>query len=235
MKIFDCHFHIDSGDERYDIDVAGRNVIFNSFASYHQHITSVKGTDSVSIIFDHVHHFADVKQMLNEKKVAALKIHARVQKLAAADYPALIEKLRELVPTVPVIIDAFYFGDDLEYQPSLQQIINIARAFPSLPIIVAHCGGIEILKYFYHLRPLENIHYDLSFSLAYLRQASVFADYKNLVKYSSHDRIMFGTDFPYVGAKLQLDAFNEIVNSMNIPETSVEKMLFGNAVRLFGK
>jgi len=233
MNIFDCHFHIESGLDKYNINVAGRNVIFNSFDAYYEFKEQVGRLDSISLLFDYRHHLSEVIELMETKKIAALKIHNRVQKITAADYPILLEQLEEAKPTVPIIIDAFYFGDDLEFQPNLANIISIARRFPDVPIIVAHCGGIEILKYFYHLKSLANIHFDLSFSLAYLKHTSVFADYKNLIKYGNADNILFGTDYPFVNAKLQLDAFTEITEEMNIPLPSVEKMLYGNAQRLF--
>jgi len=235
MNVFDCHFHIETGLERYDIDVAGKNIIFNSFDSYYQYKDKATDADSISLIFDYREHFEDIMEILQTKKIAALKIHNRVQKIGAADYPLLLEQLEEAKPTVPIIVDSFYFGDDLEFQPNLRNIINIAKKLPDVPVIAAHCGGIEILKYFYHLKSLENIFFDLSFSLAYLRHASVYTDYKNLIKYGNPGKILFGTDYPFVNAKLQLDAFTEIANEMNISETAREQILFSNAAKLFKK
>jgi predicted TIM-barrel fold metal-dependent hydrolase len=235
MNVFDCHFHIETGLDRYDINIAGKNVIFNSFGSYHQFKGQVGEQDSTSLIFDYRNNFDEVRQLMTARKIDALKIHNRVQQIAAADYPVLMEHLEEANPALPIIIDAFYFGDDLEFQPDLANIISIARRFPNNPVIVAHCGGIEILKYFYHLKSLDNIFFDLSFSLAYLKNTSVYTDFKNLIKYGNRDNIMFGTDYPFVSAKLQLDAFTEIADEMNVTEQAREKMLYSNAVSVFKK
>ncbi len=233
MNIFDCHFHIETGFDDYNIDVAGRNVIFNSFDSYYKFKGQVSDADSTTLIFDYRNHFEDIMELLEMKKINALKIHNRLQKIGAADYPVLLEQLDEAKPEVPIIIDAFYFGDDLEFQPNLGNIIAIAKRLPDVPIVVAHCGGIEILKYFYHLKSLSNIYFDLSFSLAYLRNSSVYTDYKNLVKYGNPARILFGTDYPYVSPAEQLDSFMGIAKDMSVPAATIEKMLFTNAHQLF--
>lgn len=233
MQIFDCHFHIENGTDDYNIEVAGRNIIFNSFDSYYKFKNHVTDADSVTLIFDYRNHFEDIMELLETGKVNALKIHNRIQKISAADYPVLLEQLDEAKPTVPIIVDAFYFGDDLEFQPNLGNIIAIAKRLPDVPVIVAHCGGIEILKYFYHMKSLQNIYFDLSFSLAYLRHSSVYIDYKNLVKHGNPARILFGTDYPYVSPAEQLNAFMEITRDTNIPAATVEKMLFTNAQQLF--
>jgi predicted TIM-barrel fold metal-dependent hydrolase len=233
MPIFDCHFHIESGTERYNIEAAGRNIIFNSFDSYHKNNGLASKDDSITIIFDYRNHFDEVKTLLVNKEVAALKIHNRVQKIGAPDYAVLVSMLEEVAPTVPIVIDAFYYGDDLEFQPNLGNIIQIAKKFPGIPIIVAHCGGIEILKYFYHLKPLSNIYFDLSFSLAYLKNTSVYADYKNLLKYGNHDQILFGTDYPFIDARAQLSTFRDLADEASLKKSVVDKVLFDNAQSLF--
>ena len=233
MKIFDCHFHIESGFDNYDINVSNKNVIFNSFNSYIDNMNKLNKSDSISIIFDYINHYDDIDLLLRMKKVNALKIHSRLQKLKHGDYPVLIEHIEALSPQVPIIIDAFYFGDDIDFHPNIKEIIYIAKKFPHLPIVVAHCGGIEVLKYFYYLKSLNNIFFDLSFSLVYLRNTSVFQDYKQLIRFGGINRIMFGTDFPFVSAKSQLDIFLQIIDEINMPDTVREKMLFSNAYDLF--
>lgn len=233
MRVFDCHFHIEKGLANYDIAVNGKNVIFNSFESYHQHKTLLKEEDSLSLIFDYRNNLAEFKQLHDAGKIDGLKIHHRIQKIKIADQAELLHHLKELNPQVPIIIDAFYFGDDLECQPSLAAILAVAKQHPAIPVIVAHSGGIETLRYFYHLKVLDNIYFDLSLSLAYLRETSVYPDLKNLLRHGNTSRIMFGTDYPFISAAQQLEVFHEMATDLNKTEEEKDKMLYQNAVRLF--
>src|SRR5690606_12487867 len=129
MKIFDSHCHIETGFENYNIDVEAKNIIFNTIESYKEHRNNVGTNDSTSVIFDYSNHFNYIKELSDTNQIQALKIHSRLQKLAEHQYPALIEKLEALKPATPIIIDSFFYGDEIDYQPSLNATINIAKKF----------------------------------------------------------------------------------------------------------
>jgi len=95
MRLFDCHFHIEKGLASYDIAVSGKNVIFNSFESYHQHKALVKEEDSLSLIFDYRNNLAEFKHLHDAGEIDALKIHNRIQRIKATDQPELLHHLQE--------------------------------------------------------------------------------------------------------------------------------------------
>ncbi|MBX2905395.1 MAG: amidohydrolase family protein [Taibaiella sp.] len=233
MNVFDCHFHIETGLEKYDIETSGKNIIFNSIESYREHHSLASKHDTVSLIFDYKERLDEVKSIVDGGGINALKIHSRIQKLAEADYPALIEKMIAFDPKTPIIVDAFFFGDDLEFQPSLPFIVKLARQFPEIPVIVAHCGGYDVMKFFYHLRKLPNIYFDLSISLAYMRSTSVYADFKNLINFGERGRVMFGTDYPYIVPSVQLGVFNQMADELNMPSEKRNEILYTNARSVF--
>jgi predicted TIM-barrel fold metal-dependent hydrolase len=236
MKIFDCHVHIETGLARYDLEqVNHRNIIFNSIESYEANRAKVPAHDSVSLIFDCLHNLDKVKNEITENKINALKIHSRIQKLEQKDYPIITEHLRNTPDNIPVIIDAFYYGDDLEHLPSLEYIIKWAKEFPDKKFIVAHCGGYEILKYLFHLRSLPNIYYDLSFSLQYLSDSSLFLDLIKLIKFTDKSKIMYGSDYHWASPKMQYDVLRDIFGRLSLPEKEREMILYYNAVNIFSK
>lgn len=233
MRIFDSHCHIETGLDAYNIDVSGRNVIFNTIDAYNQYAGKTGSADSISVIFDYRNNFEEVKKLVSSGKANALKIHSRLQKIAQADYPALIEKLEELNPGLPIIIDSFFYGDEMDFQPDMNAAITIAKKFPQIPVIIAHAGGYNVLQYFYHLKSLENVYFELSFSLQYLRYTSAFFDIKNLLRFGSADKIIFGTDYPFADPKTELDFFMEISKDLNLSAEHADKILFLNAEKLF--
>src|SRR5579872_6316422 len=136
MKIFDCHVHIENGLNAYDLeDVGRRNIIFNSFESYNANRSKVPATDTISLIFDSINNLKGVLNEIKTNNISALKIHSRIQKLEEKDYPLITEHLKQVPNNIPVIIDAFYYGDDLEHLPSLAYIIKWAKLFPEKKFI----------------------------------------------------------------------------------------------------
>jgi predicted TIM-barrel fold metal-dependent hydrolase len=235
MKLFDCHFHITDGEQHYGIQPDARNVIFNYISEYEQKKEELKQSDCISLIFEFRNALDFVEKEVNTGRVVALKIHSRIQQLEETDYPLIFDCYEERFARkqIPVIFDAFYFGADFRYQPNLQRMAEFARRFKETKVIIAHSGGFRALEYFLHLKELPNIHFDLSFSLAYLSYASVYQDFKNLLRFASPEKLLFGTDFPFVSAKVQLERILEIFSELNMPEEKQQKILFQNSYDLF--
>jgi predicted TIM-barrel fold metal-dependent hydrolase len=165
--------------------------------------------------------------------IQGFKIHSRKQKLRAGDYSPIMEKAVEWKINLPVIVDAFYFGKDLDFQPSLPFIIELARSLPETPVVVAHAGGYRMLEYFFHLREFYNIWLDLSFSLQYLSDTSHLADLKKIIRFWDRKRIMFGSDFPFSSSAMQANILREILQDLQFSEQDNHLIFFENAAGLY--
>ncbi|HLH74949.1 MAG TPA: amidohydrolase family protein [Chloroflexota bacterium] len=102
---------------------------------------------------------------------------------------------------------------------------RLAERHPSLRLIFAHWGG---GLPFYELMPevaiaLRNVWYD-SAATTYLYHFEIFKIVAELV---SADRILFGTDYPL----LRQGPFLQKVRALGLPESTLEQILGGNAVR----
>lgn len=233
-RIFDAHYHIDNNYEGCTFDAAHRNVIFNSVDQYKAKQQVVSSEDYKTLVFDFRNNLEFVINEIQEKKIHGLKIHSKIQQIADEDYETLFEKLKGVLPgNLVVTVDAFYSGHELKYQPNLNRIAEMAKLFPETPFVIAHSGGIKVLEYFMHLRTLPNIYFDLSFSLVYLKHASVMQDFKVLLKFGHPDKIIFGTDYPFISDGEQLRCFETLANDLNLAEETRNKILFENAFRLF--
>ena len=177
-----------------------------------------------------------VREAVQSGRIAGLKIHSRIQRLPDTDtaYEPVFELLASLPPTLPVIFDAFYYGTDLAYQPALHRLIELAQHFPDRQFIAAHAGGYKILEYFFHLRPLDNVHYGLSFSLQYLQDSSCMPDLRKLLRYTPSERVIFGSDFPYAQPYKQLKDLWQLMNQLEMPIVERQNIVFNNSIRMFG-
>lgn len=232
-SIIDGLVHLEKGLDNYDLEVTARNIVFNFVEQYKRQVKQVPAGDSVTLVFDYKNNLDFVLKEAQAKKIKALKIHSRDQKIRRDDYPELIQKLSLAPAELPVIVDAFSYGPELEFQPSLEGIIQIAKALPKRKVVIAHSGGYEVLKYFFHLRPLDNIFYDLSFSLQYLEDTSVFSDLKKLIRFTDKTKILFGSDFPYASPQKQASLLEKTGSEMGLTKEEKAAVFFNNARSLY--
>lgn len=233
MKIFDCHTHIERGFNDYSLpNVANKNIVFDSIDSYRKNRHLVNSTDVVSLIID-LDQIDYVRQEVENGLVNAIVIHARDQKLNCDDYAFLLKSLALFPDQLPVLIDSFYYGEDINHQPSLEMIIEFAKKYPKKKFVIEHSGGYEVLRYFFHLRPLNNIYYDLSFSLQYLYDSSCFLDIKKLIKYTDKTKIMYGSDYFWASPSLQLEILQSIFCDLDICIDDQKLILYHNASNVF--
>ena len=227
MKIFDGHSHI--SDKTYDLNVAFRNIIFNDISEYNAFDSQA---DCISIIFDYKNY--DINSLIkSDPRIKAIKIHSRLQSLNRKGFTDLLSELKKLNLDLPIIYDAFYYGPELEFAPRIADVVDLSEQFPDVPIIVAHSGGHKVLDYFYHLRPLSNVHYCISNSLPYLKGSSSFLDFIHLIKYTPSDKILFGSDFPYCSPSHTYDLLMDIFKSLQLDQAHQESILYSNCLRLF--
>jgi predicted TIM-barrel fold metal-dependent hydrolase len=234
MRIFDVHCHIEKTLVGYNIPAQQKNIIFNDIELYIQKQHEVGGTDTKTLLFDFEKNLAFVKEQVKKKSIQGFKVHSRLQKIAEADYEELYDAFQGIdAEGLPVVFDAFYTGNQMEFQPNLNRIIEFARLFPNNTVIIAHCGGYRVLEYLQHLKNVNNIVFELSFSLSYLKYSSVLKDFQLLLRFADRNRIIFGTDFPYVDANDQLQVFLQLADELNMSEEDRDKILFANACGLF--
>jgi len=232
-KIFDAHTHIEKSFNEYDlVGVKHKNVIFNTIKSYVKNKELVSCDDTISLILD-VEKFSFVFKEIENGKINGIKIHSREQKLNNSEYDKIFIFLSKIPDNIPVIYDAFYFGDNIEFQPSLSKLISLAKGFPEKNFIVAHSGGHKILEYFFHLRQLKNIYFELSFSLQYLFDSSCFLDLKKLIKYTPANKLIFGTDYYWASPSFQWEVLENIFFDLKLSVSDQNLIVYDNAKRLF--
>lgn len=231
--VFDCHLHVEKGLDDFDIPLEGANVIFNSFEDY----TEYKGAYRDyyhTLIFSTQKESDFYNNLIANKEIVALKIHSRLQGLTRKDYPDLIAALQKVDEHIPIIYDAFYYGSELSVQPSLGGFISLVKAFPARKFIVAHAGGYEVLKYFFHLKQSQQVGFDLSLSLQYLEDSSCKADLVKMIKFMPDDRLFFGTDFPEASPSIQLKIILDIAQELQLSKEHLQGILRDNWKEFIG-
>ena len=241
--IFDSHAHIENGIvnpreiglENYDLEVDGKNFICNFPHLLKTYLKYKSENDSLCYIFDFKSDIEinNVLSLIENKQIQGLKIHSRIQKIVREDYDLICEKLKKIDINVPVILDAWYYGSELKYNPNLEGLIQIAKSQPERKFVIAHSGGYKIIEYFYHTRELENVVYDLSLTTQYLSDSSLYLDFKKFIKWIDSSRILFGSDYPYASPKFQFELISDVLINFGKSKNDLDSIFSENGRKLY--
>ncbi len=169
----------------------------------------------------------DELRRIKELGLHGVKLHPEYQQFS------LLEKRMESIWAgcealgLPVLVHA---GNDIGFPepghscPS--DFAELARRYPGLEIICAHMGGWRDWDQVERALAGQRVYLDTSFSLPYMTDQ---AQFKRLILKHGVDRILYGTDSPWQNLQTGL---NEIL-LLGLPKQQQEKILWGNAARLF--
>lgn len=180
--------------------------------------------------------FDDLKYLSDEKFIG-VKVHPDYHGYDLSSSPALdflgkvAEKTALMLFHVSCMLGTGFAG--------ALAVLRFASAHPETKIIMAHLAGIfqnPLYPYFPNLRGLElvrksackNIYVDTAHYLMYVYPGVM----EKTVELIGADRIVFGTDCPLQGP-VQMKFAVEIINNLNIPKNDKDKILHGNALKLF--
>jgi predicted TIM-barrel fold metal-dependent hydrolase len=135
----------------------------------------------------------------------------------------IYEEMEKL--NIPVL---FHCGEELsgtmKVRSSPSRIAKIKEGFPRLRIIGAHFGGFRLWDEVKQHLLGKDIYLDTSFFFGFLPDDEA----KELLLAHRPDRLLFGTDFPLVDQKKDLDFLREL----KISEKLKDQILFHNASEL---
>ncbi|MCU1347483.1 MAG: hypothetical protein JWO56_513 [Acidobacteria bacterium] len=239
MRYFDCHMHLASPDD------AG----FTKFAEYVRARGSLVGCNLVLNTADEI---AVVSRRLSELPANVVvvppfpldvevpaelrasrwwKVHPTLHEITHARIPAVIERLGAL-DAAGVMVHHFPWGDRLEHNTGLELIIEIARAFPALPVVATHGGGYESWRLRAHTARLTNVYYDFSMTFWTYAGTDFVRPWVQFVE-KRKNRILFGSDWPSAEAEPQLESAIRLAGEGGLGPEALGAQMLENSKRLW--
>ena len=171
--------------------------------------------DSDNMEEDYVH--------LESLGLKGVKLHPDFQEIAIDDKRC--EKIYELCRgEIPVML---HTGDYRYDFSNPERMARILKKYPDLTVIGAHFGGWSVWdEAAEKLAGYENFYVDCSSSLYDMSAEKA----RSLVRAYGAERVLFGTDFPMWFYEKEIERFN----SLGLTDDEAEKILYKNAVKLFG-
>lgn len=185
----------------------------------------IKNKDNERFIcFGSVHpKFSDYKEEINRVKQNGLygfKFHPDFQYFNVDD-PDMMKIYEEIGDQYPIIIHA---GDKKTDYSSPYRFANILKEFPTHKFIAAHLGGYSEWDDAKEYILGKNIYIDTSSSMCALTPQQT----EEIIRLHGVDKVLFGTDYPAVSHKYELDKFLKL----NFIKSEFDKMLYKNAEKL---
>jgi len=129
---------------------------------------------------------------------------------------------------IPVL---FHCGKELSgtmlVRSSPVRLKKVKKAFPKLTIIAGHFGGFELWPEVDEHLLGEDLYFDTAFFFGHLPQQEA----ARMLKAHPAKRLLFGTDFPLIDPRQDL----EHLNALPISDDLKERILFRNALQILKK
>lgn len=163
---------------------------------------------------------ADFDQII-QLGLKGIKLHPDFQKFNIDD-PAAFAIYERAEGVLPMLIHSGDHRYDYSHPRRLKRAL---RQFPKLTVIAAHFGGWSVWpEAAAHLTD-TGVYVDTSSSLYALSAAQA----REMIDLFGADHVLFGTDYPMWDYKIEMERFDRL----DLDELSRQKILYGNAKRLF--
>jgi len=120
----------------------------------------------------------------------------------------------------------------MEHNTGLDLVIEVARAFPQLPVVATHGGGYESWQLRAHTARLANVFYDLSVTFAVYDHTDYLKPWSQYVQ-RRRNRILFGSDWPSANPEPQLAEAVRLAEAVGVSASDLEHQMLENSSKLW--
>jgi predicted TIM-barrel fold metal-dependent hydrolase len=115
---------------------------------------------------------------------------------------------------------------------NLKLVCAVADQVNNTPILVLHSGGNRVLEAMLIAAEKQNVFLETSFSLSYYKGSSVENDIAFAYKKIGVERVLYGSDFPYVSIQESINVHHQFLEKHSFSTNDIEKIMFKNAQSL---
>jgi predicted TIM-barrel fold metal-dependent hydrolase len=243
IKFYDTHVHIPSPTEeglelfleyvKSTPEMLGGLLILNTQEDVDFVASNLKRIPTKFIIVP-CYDFEDKNYPVEITSSNWVKIHPVLSKISDNKIDTVIRFIKDKRKALNgVIVHCFPWGTEMEYNFSLELVLELNNHFPEMKILIAHGGGYESWIFRAHTGSIRNIFYDFSVTLKYYQGSDLLKPFQRYLLYSS-DRILFGSDYPIAGYKEQMDESIRLALEVGLDEKTVESIYINNFKKIWG-
>jgi uncharacterized protein len=159
----------------------------------------------------------DYLEKMKESGVSAIKFHSYVQKISDLDFDDVLECSKNAEKLgLPIFIDTSYGTSKMYQHDNLKLAAFLLDHIKSVPVVLLHSGGSRVLEAFLLAASCDNVFLDSSFSVDTYLGSSVEIDLAYTYNQIGFDRVVYGSDMPYVSSNDSLNSIKKFFKNQNI-------------------
>ena len=131
-----------------------------------------------------------------------------------------------------ICIDTSYGTSKMYAHDNLKLACHIADHITKVPIVLLHIGGARVFEAMLLAHEKQNVMLESSFSLGYYEGSSIWQDAAFAFRKIGLERVMYGSDYPYVSMQESMRVHNDFYAQFGFTEAEIELMLHDNAIEM---
>lgn len=165
--------------------------------------------------------------------IKAIMFNSYLQCISDADF-LLVHKACKFAEEHGLIIciDGSFGTSKMYAYDNVRLACFIADLITDTPIIIVHSGGKRILDMMALALDKANVWLDTSFSLPFYIGSSLETDFAFAYKKIGTDRIVFGSDHPYMDFKITQQIHLDFFSRHAFNDNQIENIMYDNAARI---
>ena len=168
--------------------------------------------------------------------VSAVMVNSYLQQIEDHDFKTVLKAFKYAESKCLIIcIDGSYGTSKMYTYDNMKLACFIADNISNVPIVIVHAGGYRVIEAMLLAADKKNVWLYTSFSLPYLQYSSLELDFAYAIKKLGCQRVVFGSDHPYIEFNEGLRKHINFFNKYQFNESEVEKILYSNGIKLFNE
>lgn len=160
-------------------------------------------------------------------------VNSYLQQITENDFPLVYNVFKYAEENkIRVCIDASFGTSKMYTYDNIKLACYIADRITKVPIVIIHSGGKRVLDAMLLAAEKKNVYLDTSFSLPYYIGSSIETDMAFAYKTIGTDRVVYGSDFPYLNSDKSEDIHFSFFQKFKFSDKDIEKILYTNAIAL---
>ena len=168
-----------------------------------------------------------------EQGVNAFMVNSYLQQIAEVDFLNVYKVFKYAEDNnIIICIDGSYGTTKMYSYDNLKLACFAADLISKVPIVIIHSGGLRVKEVMLLAFDNSNVYLDTSFSLPFYLGSSLEQDYAFVYKKIGTNRVLYGSDIPYLNSEKAIDIHLEFFLKYKFSDNDIEQIMCKNAKNL---
>jgi uncharacterized protein len=164
----------------------------------------------------------------------AIKFHPYSQEIETKDFDNIV-KISKIAESLGfrILICTSFGTSKMHKHDGIGLACSLANYISKVPLVLLHSGGIRAYEALLLAEDKRNVYLDTSFSLNYLENSPIWDDLAFIYKKLGPERILYGSDFPYVSFEDSLACIDRFFSKYKFTSREKDQILSENSRSIF--